>query len=61
MVNNIRDNNPNIFGALVLKADGYVIGPVIVQFGKGLDLFLGIPADFLAVLECFGYRGDRHV
>ena len=45
-MHNIGDNHTNVLGTLVFKTYGYVIGLVIIEFGEGLYLFLGIPADF---------------
>ena len=50
MVNYIWNYYPDIFRPLILKTNGNVIGPVIVQPGERLYFFLGIPADFLAIL-----------
>lgn len=52
-MDNIRDNNSDIFSAFVLQADGNIVGLVVIQPGETLNAFFGIPAYFITVLECF--------
>ena len=53
MVDNVRDDHPDIACTLVLEADCNIVRLVIIESGKGLDLLAGIPADFIAVFQCF--------
>ena len=61
MVDDVRDDHPDIFGALVFEADSDIVRLVIVQPGKSLDFLLGIRTDFLAVLQRFGNCGNGYI
>ena len=38
-----------------------IIGLVIIQAGKGLYLFAGVPAYFIAVFKGLGYSGNGNI
>ena len=61
MVNDIRDDHPDVLSPFVLQADRDIVGFVVIQFSKCLDLLLCFTAYLFAVLERFRYGRNGNI
>ena len=49
MVDDIWNDNADIFGSLIFKTNGNIVGLVIVKISVGFDSFFGLNTDFVTV------------